>query len=515
MSQSEKTLFRIGRFVVVFALGLWMWILLPIAAWYIKNIPDRTKNVPFAGWLRVNNLQDNEGKHVFYDWLSNFISGWWNISIILTGLVIIGLLILIVPATLLFPFLAALVGNPLTIVLSLYLITVISFGYLGFVFAKSSHWDYYITQAEPAARALLGPEYDNISKEQKAELHRHIADVEVGINKGTWIVANAKKELLHVPAGSFAKFGGPGVLIVQEGHAVVLERSGRISKIVGAGFHQLAQYERPQMVVYLPTRAERVVVSDALTRDKMVVKTMELLVFHRADRGDQSSFSGSYRFDRKTILERIWSPKGDDWRDSVKGVSDSAARDMIAQYNFEDLVSITGDARRKFLSDLAERINRITKDFMGVEVIAANLGVITISDEAKKVLEEKGLVEVRRKTKVIQAEGDKEAKIKIGEGEREYLRNQGEGKALAAREEGLAKAEGESERVREMLLALNQLPIDDNSKAELLKTMFQGDQYRDAMRMWSSMGRSARSSGSQFSGDGDVGAPPSSNGTRP
>jgi hypothetical protein len=66
-----------------------------------------------------------------------------------------------------------------------------------------------------------------------------------------------------------------------------------------------------------------------------------------------------------------------------------------------------------------------------------------------------------------------------------------------------------------MLLALNQLPIDDNSKAELLKTMFQGDQYRDAMRMWSSMGRSARSSGSQSSGDGDAGAPPSSNGTRP
>lgn len=513
MSNAERKIFELGRFIVVVALGMWLCLILPFVAWYVKNIPERSKNLPFASWLRVNNLQDKDGNYVFYDWLSNFLWTWWNTAFIIT----VGATMLVggmVSAGFLLPSLSFLL-NPILIGSVFYLMVVLSFGYVGFGVAKSNHWDYLIWRAEPAARTLLGQEYDSLTKEQQKELHRHIADVEAGINKGTWIVANAKKELLHTPAGSFAKFGGPGVLIVQEGHAVILERSGRISKIVGAGFHQLAQYERPQMVVYLPTRAEKVSVFDVLTRDKMVIKSVELLVFHRADRGDKSSFSGMYRFDKTLILDKIWSPKGDDWRDSIKSISDSAARDMVAQYDFEELVSITGDARRKFLDDLVERINKITKDFLGVDVIAANLGSITISDEAKKVLEEKGLVEVRRRTKVIQAEGEKEAKIAMGDGEREYLRKQGEGRALAAREEGLAKAEGESERVRELLVVLAQLPIDDNSKLELLKTVFQGDQYRDALRIWSSMGRSMRGSAPQVIGDGDTNTPRFPESSRP
>ena len=125
-------------------------------------------------------------------------------------------------------------------------------------------------------------------------------------------------------------------------------------------------------------------------------------------------------------------------------------------------------------------------------------------------------MQVRRQTRVGHAKAEKEAKIAIGEGEREYLRKQGEGRALAAREEGLAKAEGESERVREMLLTLNQLPIDEINKMELLKTMFQGDQYREAMRMWSSMGRSARGSAPNLASSGDGGVPSSpAEGTRP
>jgi regulator of protease activity HflC (stomatin/prohibitin superfamily) len=515
MSQGEKTLFRIGRFVAVVALGLWMWILLPIAAGYVKRIPDRTKNLPFSGWLRTNMLQDKGGKYVFYDWLSGFLWSWWKWSVTTMIVIAIALSIMIIFVTLALPFTSVLVNSPVKIVAIYYLVSVVSIGYIGFDVAKSEHWDYLIAQAEPVARALLGQEYDDLTDQQKKELHRHIADVEAGINKGTWIINDGKCVLVHVPAGSFAKFGGPGVLIVPEGYVVVTERGGRISRIVGAGYYQLAQYERPQMVVYLPARAERVLVRDVLTRDKMVITSLELLVFHRADRGDESSTSGQYRYDRKVILEKIWSPNGTDWRDTVKSISDQAARDVIAQYDFEDLVAISGEARRNFLVSLVDRMNQTTKGFLGVDVIAANMGAVTISEEAKKALEEKGLVQVRRQTQIGYAEARKEAKIALGEGEREYLRKQGEGRALAAREEGLAKAEGESERVREMLLALNQLPIDEVNKLELLKTMFQGDQYRDAMRMWSSMGRSARGFVPQSASSGDGGTPSSSSeGTR-
>jgi regulator of protease activity HflC (stomatin/prohibitin superfamily) len=533
MSQSEKTLFRVGRFIVAFALGLWMWILLPIVAWYVKRIPDRTKNLPFSGWLRTNMLQDKNGEYVFYDWLSGFLWGWWGGSVVLTVVISIIFAILVAMATLFLPFTLALVSSPIRIAMILYLISVVSFGYIGFDIAKSNNWDYLIWQAEPAARALLGQEYDRLTEEQKKELHRHIADVEAGINKGTWVIIDGKAELRHVPADSFARFGGPGGLVVPEGYVVVTQRSGRIARTVGAGYYQLAQYERPQMVVYLPARAERVTVNNALTRDKMVITSLELMVFHRADRGNQSGVSGHYHYDEKLILEKIWSPKGSDWRDTVKSVSDSAARDVIAEYNFEDLVSISDEARRKLLGELVERINKVTKDFLGVDVIAANMGAITISDEAKKVLEAKNLAEAKRLTLTTQTEGEaaalitraraerekllmeadanrltkladaeveyrsivtkaeaeKQKRIAQGEAEKEFLSRQGEGKAFATREEGYAKAESEVEKIRQFLVALAQLPIDDMQKSRLIQSLVQGDQYRDLMGLSAVMSR--------------------------
>jgi regulator of protease activity HflC (stomatin/prohibitin superfamily) len=504
MTILEKNVFRWGRLLTVVALGFWMLILLRFAAWYIKRIP-LCRDLPYAKWLRTSLLQDNEGKYVFYNWLSDFLTTWWQWSLLPLGFGGVVLLSLSIASFTTMPILAVLFDHFIKQAIWWELLAVVSFDWFGFRIAKSSCWDALIWRAEPAGRALLGPEYDKLTPEQKNQLHRHIAEVEAGINKGTWLAAAGEQpKLFHVPSDSFAKYGGPGILVVQEGHAVVTERSGRIERIVGAGFYQLRQYERPTLSVYLPTRAERVEIQEALTRDKMVIKSLELMVFHRADRGDQSQASGPFRYDRKIILEKIWSPKGGDWRDTVKAVANQAARDVIAQYNFTDLITISGAERQNLLREFTERINRVTQDLLGVEVIATNLGEIAISDEAKKVLEDKGLVDFRRQTKVIEAEGEKEAKITIGEGEREYLRKQGEGRALAAREESLAKAEGEFERVREMLIALDRLPIDDNSKVELLKTLFQGDQYRDAMRMWTRMGSGGRGITSPLADGGET-----------
>ena len=49
----------------------------------------------------------------------------------------------------------------------------------------------------------------------------------LGINRGTWVVRDGQTELRDENRSSLQRFGGPGVLIVQEGHAVILEISGR------------------------------------------------------------------------------------------------------------------------------------------------------------------------------------------------------------------------------------------------------------------------------------------------
>ncbi|MBI4789399.1 MAG: SPFH/Band 7/PHB domain protein [Chloroflexi bacterium] len=427
MSAREKLIFLVGRFLVVAALGLWLWLILPFAAWYVKNIPDKKKNLPFTSWLRVNLVQ-KDGKYVFFDWLSGFLISWWLYSL---GWTVGFGLILGFGAFL--PVLAPIydaVGN-LTLG---YVAIILGTGYFGFNQAKSYNWDYLLIQAEPTARALLGPEFEKLTEDEKKQLYRHCADVEAGINKGTWLVAGGRSELKHVPADSFAKFGGPGVLVVQEGHAVVLERSGRISRIEGAGFYQLAQYERPHFVVYLPVRTEKVQIGAALTRDKMVIKNFNLMVFHRADRGNQSASSGQYRYDPELIRTLIWSPKGQDWPETVKSVADSAGRDVIGRYHFEDLVSISDESRRRLTVEFTECINKVTKALLGIEVVATNIGAITLSDDATNALEAKNISEIRRQTMVTDAEAEKEAIARKGEGQALAIRHLEQEKAAIRRE---------------------------------------------------------------------------------
>lgn len=502
-----KRLFGFGKLFTVTALGIWIWPLMAFVAWYTDHIPDTEMNLPFAGFLRTH-------QPAFYKWLARFLRSWLAHSMLIT--VLLSFAILVGGW-----FLNELVVHQLgfiydrweKIILYLYGFLVVSTSYFGFSSAKYECWDILVWQAEPAAKLLVGgdQEYDILCSEEKEKLKHHVAEASIGINKGTWLVTQGKAVLVNPPADTFAKFGGPGVLVVQEGHAVILEQRGSISGVVGVGVRFLKPFERVNLVVYLALLSEHFDVEHVVTKDKVVIEKMEMYIYHKVDSGDKSRKNGMYPFDVRVILEKVWTPKGSanleksaNTGGAVRSVANTAVRDVVAQYDLAEVITATGEIRKRVKAEFCEAIERVTDAAMGIKIVVVDIGAVTIPGDAQKKLLDRWLVDWEAQIKRIR-----------GDGEREYLRKQGEGRALAAREEGMAKAEGESERVREMLLALSQLPIDDNSKAELLKTMFQGDQYRDAMRMWSSMGRSGRSFAPQSTGSGGGGAPSSSEETRP
>ncbi len=264
--------------------------------------------------------------------------------------------------------------------------------------------------------------------------HQAVFSIQLGINKIQQLVLNGEIKPQRPAAGRLAMFGGPGVLIVEDGHAVVLMASGRITRVVGNGITWLKPFERAQMVVWLPVRVEKVVVPDVLTFDKMVLNSFELLVFHRADRGDESGRSGQYTFDQKVILEKVWSPKGTDWPSVVHSMSETTIRDVVAQFKFEDIVSIAGASRRDLIRELTSKINQQTQRLLGVEVIGCNIGAIAISERTEEALRDKGLAEVIRQTRVITAEGEKESMARKGEGQALALRHLETEKAAIRRE---------------------------------------------------------------------------------
>lgn len=517
MTRREKlgfVLVIVSALVVFLPTVLLWWIVLFAASWYIRKLPE--KRLPFAQFV-------SPSQKTFLEWLSGLVGDLATSPLMLPTLAsILGLggIVILANRSNIHPFISLFAIN----------FVILPFYILSAIFVKYSYWDYYLAQAEPTAQLLVGgkEEYNKLPEAEKKKFLRHVADVLIGINKGTWVVSGGKAKLYNAPAGSLAKFGGRGVLVVQEGHAVVLERSGKISRVVGYGLHFLEPFERVNVVAYLAINSEHLPIKHVITKDKVVIEEIDLYIFHKIDAGDKSRKNGIYPFDVKIIIEKIWTPKGSerdgksaDLSGAVQAVADTAVRDVIAQYDLVDLITAAGDFRQKLKEEFKAAIERVTDFAMGIKIVVVDVGYVKFPEDVEQELievvkakakKDKAALEAEAKqiTTVTHAEAERQAKIKIGEGEREYLRQQGEGKALAAREEGLAKAEGESERVREILLALAQIPIDEKSKMDLLKTIFQGDQYRDAIRMWSVMGRTGRGL-ARPTGEGDTDtAPPAS-----
>jgi regulator of protease activity HflC (stomatin/prohibitin superfamily) len=374
--------------------------LLKFGAWYIKQIPER--KLPLTEYWQGWNPR-------FYVWLSGFLDQWAN-------------------------------GPRRSSALAFWLVVAISFVFgwnifsalfiasLFFIYAyvrsfrtaKMLYWDMYIWQAEPAAQILVGSseEYNKLSEEDKNKVMRHIADIQIGINKGSWIVSGGKAKVINPPSGIWARFGGQGVLVVQEGHAVVTERSGNLSHIFGYGIHFLAPFETVSQVIYLGMQRGVFEFEHIITRDRIVVEKMHVIVFYKANPGRRTEKSGIYSFDRSLIVEKIWSAKSIVTEDKsanleggVRAVTNSVVRDTVAQYNLEDLITATGPIRMELRTKLRDSIQAVTKNAMGILTPIVDIGEIIFPITARDKLMERWKVDWQAQIDKITAETQKETKI--------------------------------------------------------------------------------------------------------
>lgn len=438
MSRRERLLFALAILIASIALGLWLWFLIPFAAWYVKNIPDTTKNLPFASWLRTQQRR-------FYDWLSGFLLSWFINSVFGTLLVIILLAVsvFVIKYRLYWNLWPADWENPKVLAALLYVIGVLC-TLAGFYLTKSSHWDALFWRAEPAARALLA-EYDDPNKPPDPDVVRHVVDAEIGINKATWVVSEGRIKMHHPAAGKLAKFGGPGILIVEEGYAVVLTRSGKVSRVVGRGLNKLESFERPQMVVPLTAQAVRLQVQYVITQDGGLLKVIEGLVFCKLDAGRRNRDSDArYPFDDDLILDKVWSPKGgEDAKEAfsaVKPISETALRQVVARHTLHEFFDNFEQTRLRIRDELIAEANQITDPFLGFKIIAAAIDKIEMPEETEQKLWQRWAV--------IKDEHIKEKEAAI---ERKRLLTISEGEAAKLEREERARIQAQLEREQRMV----------------------------------------------------------------
>jgi regulator of protease activity HflC (stomatin/prohibitin superfamily) len=289
-------------------------------------------------------------------------------------------------------------------------------------------------------------------KGHEGEAARAAINILLGISGGTWVINNGQAELKGDPNNALARFGGPGFLIVQEGHAVILEVSGKLSRIVGRGITWLKPFERISMVVPLFLRTEKLIVEQVATKDKVLIQEFELLVFHKADTGPEEERiqDGQFAYTTEKLLNDVWSPNGGDWRGGVRSVADTATRDVVGRYDLEQIVPISDAFRTAFKQLLVDQMNKVTKEKMGVVTITVDIGKVRIPEEAERRLMSKW-----------SADWD----IRIALSEREATLRRGEAEAIMLKVKEVAWAQAQKQIIEEITAGFRSVGVADSIQA--------------------------------------------------
>ncbi len=273
------------------------------------------------------------------------------------------------------------------------------------------------------------------------------------------------------------------MLIVQEGHAVILERGGKISRITGNGVYDLKSFEHVVEVVPLWQKNEQFIVEHIVTRDQVFIDRLELFIRYEVDPTDGVRHSGKYSFNEQTIYERFWTPgatsapppggnpeiiqkladspsssaskfpngpepaakrepelsAGNSRRAILESIVSRVVRDVIARYDLRDVMILTQTSRTQFSNVLIERMNQIARFYLGTIILMVDVGEVTIQANARDQLWALWLKQIDERIAQIAAE---------------ITRLQGEGQASALWEVEQVKQKAREILMRETKVAL-------------------------------------------------------------
>lgn len=297
------------------------------------------------------------------------------------------------------------------------------------------------------AGASMYSQYDNY-KGHEREAALSAISILLGMGRGTLVVSNGQVEMHGESAGSLARFGGPGTLIVQEGHAVITEISGKLARVVGRGITWLKPFERISMVAPLYMRGETIVLDHLTTRDHFIIDEFEYLVYHKVDAGkpEEQVANGLIPYNPKILIDNIWSASGGDWRNAIRSVAQTVGRDVLGRHTLEELLTISEPFRSQLKQELIDAMNKIAKDKMGINIAAVDFGKIKLSTEVEAKL-------------IDLWTSEQQAKI-------EATRSEAQAKALEVVERARAKAQ------THMILAISQALSGSDKTDSLVRLRF-------------------------------------------
>jgi regulator of protease activity HflC (stomatin/prohibitin superfamily) len=320
-----------------------------------------------------------------------------------------------------------------------------------------------------AARMVYGV-YDQYKGHELAAMRSLIRSV-LGIAEGTLLVKGGTVQIVDRQGESLSLFGGPGKLIVLEGHAVILEKAGFLSRIEGMGITQLAKFERVGVVVDLTEKSQALEGENVVTQEGVILGKVQAVIFYQVIPGDHENGRFPYS---EGVVYRFWNAKGEQtWQNSVQSIAKSALRDVVAKFTLTDIFGSPDEFRRRVKVDLRESINSVTEPLLGVRITSADIGEIQLPAEAEQKLLQQWLA--GRDVEIARSQGDKElaqaqGRQRTTELDAQSTVEQARAQAEAAMIKGRANAEALAEHYRRLSINLESA-VPRETIAEILKNL--------------------------------------------
>ncbi|MCS7221455.1 MAG: SPFH domain-containing protein [Anaerolineae bacterium] len=234
----------------------------------------------------------------------------------------------------------------------------------------------------------------------------HLLKTALGLPGSCFVVENGEVKQKDGRDGILHRLGGPGLLMVKPCQAVVLERGGEITNIVGPHTYTLRPFERIRGVIRLEPKLLTLDLRDVLTADGLTVPRVLAKVgyrFPQASVDGRSAGDGPFtgvirdalyptrREDLKKML--MIEPNPAEWDRAVEKIAAIAIRTVIGRHTLEGLfpldrepVSIVeGQAQGPYdiLSSEAERECRARTANWGVEITTLRLDSMDLPEELR------------------------------------------------------------------------------------------------------------------------------------
>jgi regulator of protease activity HflC (stomatin/prohibitin superfamily) len=280
-------------------------------------------------------------------------------------------------------------------------------------------------------------------------------------------IENGEKKISQDDTNLVDTIGGPGLLVVQPGNAVLCERLTEPAAVFGGGYHFLSRFETVKEIVSLQDQHGRIDQAFATTRDGIEVIVRDISYRYRVRNGrrygdynrrtPEQPYPFSMQALRNLTYNRTVSANGiSSWHDAVRGAVNSVITDYVQSVTFDQLTEThVGDLdprqavnSRLHKKDLRERLKRT-----GAELLWCDIGRF---DPPEKVDD-----------------------IRVGfwavpwAGDALVQRAQGEGRRMRLQEQG--RAEGQAELLRSIMQSLSSLDLtgghpDNMRKLVLIRT---------------------------------------------